>query len=78
MILVQSENNGASGNKTVHHIPSRFFFKDFIYLFMRDTERESETQAEGGAGSMQGVGPTLYSHLELLLDLVGGHQTSLR
>ena len=33
-----------------------FFFKIFIYLFMRDTEREAETQAEGEAGSMQGVG----------------------
>ena len=33
------------------------FFKDFIYLFMRDTEceRETETQAEGEAGSMQGA-----------------------
>ena len=30
-----------------------FFFYDFIYLFMRDTEREAETQAEGEAGSMQ-------------------------
>ena len=36
-----------------------FFFLDFIYLFMRDTqrerEREAETQAEGEAGSMQRV-----------------------
>ena len=32
----------------------RFFSKDFIYLFMRDTERKrAETQAEGEAGSMQ-------------------------
>ena len=35
-----------------------FFFKKilFIYLFMRNTqrEREAETQAEGEAGSMQG------------------------
>ena len=31
------------------------FFKDFIYLFMRDTEREAETQAEGEAGSLQGA-----------------------
>ena len=31
------------------------YFKDFIYLFMRDTEREAETQAEGEAGSMQGA-----------------------
>ena len=29
------------------------FFKDFIYLFMRDTEREAETQAEGEASSLQ-------------------------
>ena len=30
-----------------------FFFKDFIYLFMMG--EGAETQAEGGAGSMQGV-----------------------
>ena len=30
------------------------FFKRF-YLFMRDKEREAETQAEGEAGSMQGA-----------------------
>ena len=32
-----------------------FFFKDFIYLFMRNTEREAETQAEGEAGSLRGA-----------------------
>ena len=32
-----------------------FFLKDFISLFMRDTQREAETQAEGEAGSMQGA-----------------------
>ena len=32
-----------------------FFFKDFIYLFMRHTQGEAETQAEGEAGSMQGA-----------------------
>ena len=31
-----------------------FFFKDLIYLFMKDTQKESETQAEGEAGSLQG------------------------
>ena len=33
------------------------FKKDFIYLFMRDADREgeAETQAEGEAGSMQGA-----------------------
>ena len=33
----------------------RLFNKDFIYLFMRDTEREAETQAEREAGSPQGA-----------------------
>ena len=37
------------------HLKFFFFFLDFIYLFMRDTEREAETQAEGEAGSMQGT-----------------------
>ena len=38
-----------------------FFFKDFIYLFMRihreerEREKEAETQAQGEAGSMQGA-----------------------
>ena len=31
------------------------FFKDFIYLFVRDTERVGKTQAEGEAGSLQGT-----------------------
>ena len=31
------------------------FLKDLIYLFMKDTEREAETKAEGEAGSMQVV-----------------------
>ena len=30
-------------------------FKDFIYLFMRDTQREAKTQAEGEAGPSQGA-----------------------
>ena len=30
-----------------------FFFKDFIYLFTRDTE--AETQVEGEAGSLWGA-----------------------
>ena len=30
-------------------------FKDLIYLFMRDTEKEAETLAEGEAGSLQGA-----------------------
>ena len=31
------------------------FLKDFICLFMRDAEKETETQAEGEAGSKQGA-----------------------
>ena len=34
---------------------SIIFFKDFIYLFMRDTQREAETQAEGEVGSLWGA-----------------------
>ena len=34
---------------------STFFFKNILKnLFMRDTEREGDTQAEGEAGSLQG------------------------
>ena len=32
-----------------------YFIKDFIYLFVRDTEREAETKAEGEAGSIPGA-----------------------
>ena len=32
-----------------------FFFIRFIYLFMRDTQQEAETQAEGETGSPQGA-----------------------
>ena len=32
-----------------------FFLKDFVHLFMRDTQREAETQAEGEEGSSQGA-----------------------
>ena len=32
-----------------------FFLKDFIYLFMRDTQKEAETYAEGEAGSLWGA-----------------------
>ena len=31
------------------------YFSHFLSLFMRDTEREAETQAEGEVGSMQGT-----------------------
>ena len=41
----------------LHHTAGlkMYTFKDFIYLFVRHTEREAETQAEGEAGSMQGA-----------------------
>ena len=32
-----------------------FLIKDFIYLLMRDIQREAETWAEGEAGSMPGA-----------------------
>ena len=32
-----------------------FFFKDFIYVFIRHRDTEAKTQAEGEAGSLQGA-----------------------
>ena len=32
-----------------------FLKEDFIYLFMRDTHREVDTEAEGEAGSLRGA-----------------------
>ena len=45
-------------NLTCQKVISYFtyiFFKDFIYLFIRETENKAETQAEGETGSMQGA-----------------------
>ena len=39
-------------NILIYKIHRIFFLIDFIYLFMRDTQREAETQAEGDAGSL--------------------------
>ena len=63
----------------------QFFFKDFIYLFMRDTKRERERQRHrqrekqapdvgldpGTPGSCPGLkaGTEQLSHLEILLQL---------
>ena len=43
------------GRKCQERLGGDFFLKNFIYLSMRDTQREKEaqTQAEGEAGSMQ-------------------------
>ena len=46
-----------------------FFFKDFIYLFTRDTE--AETQAEGEAASLEGAG--CGTHPETLSWTLGSH-----
>ena len=36
-------------------VPYWFFLKDFIYLLMRDTQREAETQAKRQADSLRGA-----------------------
>ena len=42
---------------------TKIFFQYFMYLFMIDTEREAETQAEGKAGSlMQDLIPEPQDH----------------
>ncbi|XP_048968547.1 DNA polymerase iota isoform X4 [Canis lupus dingo] len=53
-----SSENHCSRESRQCPIPSHIIQKlgtDFIYLFMRDREREAETQAEGEAGSMPGA-----------------------
>ena len=57
---------------------SFFFFKDFIYLFMRDTERETETQAEGEAGSMQGARRGTRSRVSRITPQAAGGTKPLR
>ena len=49
---------GLGGHQTAGPpgLPEKMFFKkDVIDLFMQDTEREAETQAEEEAGSLQGA-----------------------
>ena len=68
--ILSSAMEPLSLNKCILSLNSLYsFFKDFIYLFMRDRdterekeierererEREAETQAEGEAGSMPGT-----------------------
>ena len=36
-------------------VQSFFLFLDFIYLFMKDAQREAEIPAKGEAGSSQGA-----------------------
>ena len=58
-LSLQCQRSRAFQNCVLLHIFIKILFikkkKDFIYLFMRDTQREAETQAEGEAGSMQGA-----------------------
>ena len=39
------------------------FFKDFIYLFIRDTQREAETQAEGEGRSRPHAGSPMWDSI---------------
>ena len=62
---------------TQAHMYTSFFFKDFIYLFMRDTEREVETQAEGEASSTHGAQCRTQSPDSRILPWAEGrHQTA--
>ena len=50
--MIKSEK---TSNPIFCFVFNSFLKKDFIYLFMRDTDREAERQAEGEADSMQGA-----------------------
>ena len=49
-----------------------FFKKDFIYLLMRDRDREAETQADGEAGSMQGAWCGTWSRVSRIMSWAEG------
>ena len=40
--------------RILSHLKKKNFFFKRLYLFIHETQREAETQAEGEAGSMQG------------------------
>ena len=61
-----------------HWVKHFFFFKDFIYLFMRDTQREAETKAEGEAGSMQGAQCGTWSWVSRITPWAAGGAKPLR
>ena len=46
---------GGWGGGVILYPSQNLFFKKKNYLFIRDTQKEAETQAEGEAGSMQGA-----------------------
>ena len=45
--LESREDSVGNENRDEDRHTSAFFKKDFIYSFMRDLQREAETQAEG-------------------------------
>ena len=56
--ILQTVNSGVFCKESPQSVGLGFlkiFKKDFIYLFMRDTEREGKTQAEGEEGSLWGA-----------------------
>ena len=59
--------NGIMGGKRVREIQelSAFFFKDFIYLFMRDTERERGRDTGRGRSRLHAGSPMQDSLLGL-------------
>ena len=53
--IVYLNSNTVVITPNVNGLIFSFLKKDFIYLFMRDTQREAETQAEGETGSLRGA-----------------------
>ena len=57
----------------------KFFFKDFIYLFIEtQREREAEAHAEGEAGSMQGASGGTRSRVPRIKPQAAGGTKPLR
>ena len=52
---IEANIQNVKDSREEQYISLSLFLKDIIYLFMRDTEREAETQAEEEPGSLQGT-----------------------
>ena len=76
-VVLSTENNLFFHVKAIQNIRFRSFFKDFIYVFMRDTQIDAETPAEGEAGSTQGARCGTRSRVCRITPWAEGrHQTS--
>ena len=72
--MLVSTSNQSKTNLTNNNVLAKtFFFLLKIFLLMRDTEREAETQVEGEAGYLQEAQDHALSQRRTLRDEPLGH-----